>query len=406
MGTEEQVVPQIGSNRLTATGATITAVKAYPVQSPNIVKSLNVLRDEALIIEVESDAGVSGWTEAHGLLPAMKALVEADRPHPRDRGPRHALVGRRLDDLDGLIRDLRASSILSGRSGIGRVAIGTIETALLDLVGKLNHVPAWRLLPGAGDEPAQDVIVPYITIYNRGTYKEVVAKGKADIDRARNFGYRSFKLEATDYNTSDDEAVSFVEEMRAHVGDGIELSVDNVYRWPDYESGLRAARRYKELGAVFLEDPFLPERWDLWRRLTDEVGFPLATGGGMETTGRFIASMELGGTAIMQPGVHITGLLGGHEVCHEVEMRGRSVTTFGVSATSLTASGQLHLAAANSVVKYVEYAPAELFPNLLLRTEIAGPEPTLSNGVFRAPRAPGLGVECDRDAIEKYRIDN
>jgi L-alanine-DL-glutamate epimerase-like enolase superfamily enzyme len=382
---------------------TITDIRAFPVRSPRIAKTKNVLRDEALIVEVCTDAGISGWTEAHGYLPALKALVEASRPHPRDRGPRHALIGQNLSDLPRLVEAARASSVLSGRSGLGRVAIGAIETALFDVVGKVRGVPAWRLLPGAGSEPAQDSIVPYITIYNRGSYAEVVAKGKADIDRALDVGYRSFKLEATNYNTTDTEAITFVEEMRAHVGDDIELFVDNVYRWPDYESGLKAALRYAELGAAFLEDPFLPEQWELWRRLTDEVGLPLATGGGMEALGRFVASMELGGTAIMQPGVHITGLLGAHEVCQEVAKRGRTVTSFGVSATSLTASGQLHLAAANPVVTYVEYAPAELFPNLLLRTDVAGPEPQLVDGArFLAPREPGLGVECDREALATY----
>lgn len=388
-----------------APDVTITGVHAHGIRSPRIVESLNVLRDEAVIVEVETDAGVSGWSEINGLIPALKALVEADQPHPRDRGPRHALVGKSLRDLDGLVRDLRANSIISGRAGLGRVAIAGVETALFDLFGKLTNSPAWQLLPGASTEPAQTTIRPYITIYNRGSYDDVVAKGKADIDRAMDYGYRSFKLEATDYNTSPSEALDLVEQIRDHVGDDIELSIDNVYRWPDYASGLRAAQKYKELGATFLEDPFLPEQWDMLRRLSDEVGLPLATGGGMQSLSLFIGQMDIAGTAIVQPGVHVNGLLGSHEVAQQAVKRDRRVTSFGVAATSLTAAGQLHLAAANSVIDYVEYAPYELFPNLLLRADVAGPEPKLSDGMFDVPTSSGIGADCDRDALAQYRVE-
>jgi len=392
------------SEGIGAPDVSIIGVRAHPVRSPRIVESLNVLRDEAVIVEVQTDAGISGWAEINGLLPALAALVEAEQPHPRDRGPRHALIGKDLGDLNGLIRDLRANSIISGRAGLGRVAIAGVETALFDLVGKLTGTPAWKLLPGASTTPAQPSIRPYITIYNRGSYADVVAKGKADIDRALSFGYRSFKLEATDYNTGAREAIDFVSEIRSHVGDEIELSVDNVYRWPDYESGLHAARRYKDLGAVFLEDPFLPEQWEMLRRLTDDVGLPLATGGGMQSTSLFIGQMEIAGTQIVQPGLHVNGLLGSHEVAAQAAQRGRRVTSFGVAATSLTAAGQLHLAAANANVEYVEYAPYELFPNLLLRADVAKPEPMLIDGTFMVPTAAGIGAECDPEALERYRV--
>lgn len=393
------------SKGIGAPDVSIIGVRAHPVRSPRIVESLNVLRDEAVIVEIETDAGVSGWAEINGLLPALKALVEAEQPHPRDRGPRHALVGKDLGDLDGLIRDLRANSIISGRAGLGRVALAGVETALFDVVGKLTNTPAWKMLPGIGSEPAQSSIRPYITIYNRGSYADVVAKGKADIDRALSYGYRSFKLEATDYNTGPTEAIDFVAEIRSHVGNDIELSVDNVYRWQDYHSGLNAAQRYKDLGAVFLEDPFLPEQWEMLRRLADEVGLPLATGGGMQSLSLFIGQMDIAGTEIVQPGVHVNGLLGSHEVAYQAAQRHRRVTSFGVAATSLTAAGQLHLAAANSNVEYVEYAPYELFPNLLLRADVAGPEPTLVDGVFAIPTAGGIGAACDSEALERYRAD-
>ncbi|RBM17413.1 hypothetical protein DI005_22255 [Prauserella sp. PE36] len=365
----------------------------------------NVFREEAAIVEVQTEDGVSGWAEANGLLLALKAHVEADRPHPRDRGPRAALVGQQFADVLAAVDALRSNTTLSGRSGLGRVANGAIETALFDLAGRLDGVPAWQLLLGPAEGPEQHVITPYITIFNRGSYPDVVAKAKDDIDRARSFGYRHFKIEATSYNTDERQAVTIVDEVRSHVGDSVTLFVDNVYRWAEYTAGAEAAKAYKSLGAEFLEDPFLPEQWEWWRRLRDEVGLPLATGGGMETLERFLAQMEFANTDIVQPGAHVAGLLGAHEVAQAAAKRARSITPFGVSATTLATGGALHLAAANPNVKYIEYAPANLFRVLRLRSDVTPNEPELRpDGTFLAPNTPGIGVDCDTDAIDKYRV--
>lgn len=393
------------TNRAAAlSGATISAIRTHMVRSPNMPVTNNVFRDEALLVEVVSDSGVSGWAETNGLMSAIQAFIEAERPHPRDRGCAHALIGQPLDDVHALIEQLRANTVLSGRTGLGRVAVGAVETALVDLVGKLTGQPAWKLLNPGGD-PGRQRIPAYITIFNRGDFDFVVQKAKDDVSRGLDYGYRSFKIEATNYNTTDAQAVTLLEEVRSHVGDEVELFADNVYRFQTYEAAREAARAYQSLGVKFMEDPFLPERFDLWQRLWDEVGLPLATGGGMENVERFVASMELGGTRIMQPGVHVAGLVGAHEVCTEVCRRGRSVTTFSVCATTLTPAGSIHLAAANPVVSYVEYAPAELFPNLILRAEMAGPEPRLVDGGFELPTSPGVGAEVSIEALHRYRVN-
>lgn len=384
--------------------ASIAAIRTHMVRSPTMSETNNVFRDEALLVEVVSDIGVSGWAETNGLMTAIKAVIEADRPHPRDRGVRAALLGQPLDDHNRLITILRANTVLSGRTGLGGIAVGAVETALIDLIGKLQGKPAWQLLSGSS-KPTRDSVPAYITVFNRGEYGEVVQKAKDSVTRGLEYGYKSFKIEATNYNTNAQEAVSLVEAVREHVGDDIELFVDNVYRWEDYDSALQATVAYRELGVKFLEDPFLPERFELWKRLHEETGMPLATGGGMESVERFVATMDFGHTSIVQPGVHVIGLAGAHEVCSEVRKRGGSVTTFSVCATTLAPAGSIQLATACPEVSYVEYAPAELFPNLVLRANLASPEPTLVDGRFLVSETPGIGAEVDLEALHRYRVE-
>lgn len=381
---------------------TITDVRAHMVRSPRMID--DILRDETVVVEITTDAGISGWAEACGLPAALKAIIETERPHPNDRGARPALIGQPVSGFAELIASLRLLTFRTGRVGLGRIAVGAIETALIDLFGKVEQVPAWRILLDGAPEPAQPTIRPYISIYHPAPFENIIAGSKDDIDRGIAAGYRSFKLEATGYNTPGGEAIQYAELMREHAPDDIDLIVDTTYRYRDYDEAREVARAYHDLGVTFLEDPFPNDLFDLWRRLSEEVGLPLATGGGLTAIGQFIAAADLGGARILQPGVHTAGLLGAHEIAQYMAGREGSITPFAYCATTLATAATVHLAAANPNVPVMEYAPAELFPDALLRADIAGPEPTLVDGVFEAPALPGLGVTCDVEALERYRI--
>src|SRR5205085_10793836 len=61
-------------------------------------------------------------------------------------------------------------------------------------------------------------------------------------------------------------------------------------------------------------------------------------------------------------------------------------------------------AGANSNVPLVELAPAAFYPHMIMRRELAGPEPVIRDGVFERSTAPGLGLELDEDAVQRYRV--
>ena len=44
-----------------------------------------------------------------------------------------------------------------------------------------------------------------------------------------------------------------------------------------------------------------------------------------------------------------------------------------------------------------------LFPSRL-RAELTGPEPEIVDGTIALPAAPGLGIELDPEAVERYRV--
>jgi L-alanine-DL-glutamate epimerase-like enolase superfamily enzyme len=89
-------------------------------------------------------------------------------------------------------------------------------------------------------------------------------------------------------------------------------------------------------------------------------------------------------------------------VCQLAAARGRLIVPHcWKSAIGIAASA--HLAAASPVCPYIEFLPAELSESPI-RTSLVTNEPRVVDGVLALPTRPGLGVELNRDALERYRV--
>ena len=62
------------------------------------------------------------------------------------------------------------------------------------------------------------------------------------------------------------------------------------------------------------------------------------------------------------------------------------------------------LAAATACCPYIEFLPAALSESAL-RRELVADELALHDGVLHIPDRPGLGIELNRDALERYRVE-
>ena len=88
-------------------------------------------------------------------------------------------------------------------------------------------------------------------------------------------------------------------------------------------------------------------------------------------------------------------------VCHLAEDRGRLIVPhcwnsgIGISASA-------HLAIAIPHCPFIEYLPPDLTDSPL-RTELADDGLTMTNGVLELPDKPGLGIELNFEALDKFR---
>src|SRR5690349_4243399 len=89
------------------------------------------------IVKIETDEGVTGYGEAF-LGPGLTAVI---------REFATILVGDDPTSIDRVLRRLRLSCVHAS-PGLSFHAIGGIECALLDILGKKHRMPVWQILGG------------------------------------------------------------------------------------------------------------------------------------------------------------------------------------------------------------------------------------------------------------------
>jgi L-alanine-DL-glutamate epimerase-like enolase superfamily enzyme len=89
------------------------------------------------IVKVETEDGTVGYGEAF-FGPGLPSVID-------EFG--RVLIGEDATCIDRLLRRLRAMTVYAA-PGLAWHALGGIETALLDALGKTYHMPVWQILGG------------------------------------------------------------------------------------------------------------------------------------------------------------------------------------------------------------------------------------------------------------------
>ena len=83
---------------------------------------------------------------------------------------------------------------------------------------------------------------------------------------------------------------------------------------------------------------------------------------------------------------------------------GRRFVPYGFVSTLYSVAANIQVAAAHDNVPLVEHTPPAIYPHMIMRGALARPEPPIVDGAFVLPTAPGLGLELDEDALERFRV--
>lgn len=332
---------------------------------------------DAILLRVETDAGITGWGEAFGFATTpvtIPAITGAIAPRALGRDPA---------DIEGITTTIKRQLQNMMRGGPARFALSALDIALWDIKGKVEGAPIWKLL--GGREKAR---VPAYASLLRLLEPDTVAR---ITETALGRGYTRIKLH--------EKTVEAVAAARGAAGPDVALMVDTNCAWyPD--QALEMARAMKPYDITWLEEPITPpDDYESLAALRAQSGVPIAIGENLGNPNDVRWLAKAGAVDIVQPSVV---KLGGISDVWKTISFARSQGIKVVPHSPFIGPGLIatvHLIAAMEEEVPVEHRYCDLAESPM------GAYFELDDGGLRVPDGPGLGVDPDPDVVARYRVD-
>ena len=347
-------------------------------------------------VQIETDAGLTGIGEAHPgvgvadiVLQFKKTLVGAD---PRNIEP---LYNRMI-------------GAASNRYAMGLSAIGGIETALWDLLGKSLGVPVYQLLGGK----YRDRIRLYADVgHGKGNTpegwaqraREGVADGyqaiKFDIDNSAN----ELKQDAVNRELSTAELTkmtSLVAAAREAAGDGIDISID-CHSLFSTHSAMKLTERLEPFDLMFLEDPVPNDNVEAMAKVSAATSIPICTGEFLFRRDGFRELIQTQACDMLHVDVSGTGgILEAKKIADLADLYYIPFAAHNItSPIGMTATAHVCAAVRNFIVMELPYHADQVE----WRWDLAiSNQPLMQDNAFVVPDQPGLGVEINAEIAREH----
>ncbi len=345
----------------------------------------------SLIIKVHTDEGIVGLGEVDSSARVAKAVIEAPFSHTLVSGLGRVLIGMNPLDIRVINEKLYQASFYYGRRGVVVHAIGGIDIALWDIVGKYCNLPVYQLLGGAFYKK----IRAYASILFGRDGDETCEIGKRWINR----GFTAVKFGWAPMGQSEKMDLQLVEGARRGVGDENDVLIDAGCCW-DTMTAIRRAKQFEDYRILWLEEPLDQDNLEGYRKLTAVSSIPIAAGEG--DSGRFAWRdlIERGGIGVAQIDLARNGFTEAVRIADIAEDHGlRVVNHFYTTGINLAAG--LHWLSSRKTAFIFEYCVEES----ALRLGVTKQKMDIdADGFVHVPEGPGLGVDLNEEIVERYRV--
>jgi len=325
----------------------------------------------SLLVRLCSDQGTEGWGEGASSWRPSELL-------PRREFILPVLAGRSVFDIE----ELHLIEALAGPS-----LRAAVEMACWDIVGKISRLPLCRLWGGeyrqripvaarlAGRWPARLAAMARELSEHGYLTQIITATGDAVLDR------------------------TILKEVREAVGDGVELRID-----AQASFSVAAARDFcREIEGQRLQcliDPLAAGGLHSIAALARQTNVPLGVWRAVRSPGDLLSAVrcEAASHAVIDP--EQLGGIGPARACAQIgAAAGLTLMLGSRPALGLATAAMLQLAAATPGLKAANESSYHQLAGDVLAEPLA-----MSEGMMTVPQCPGLGVEVERDKIERYLL--
>src|SRR5258708_7943714 len=262
----------------------ITSVEAIYLRQPEVKFQCDSGQD-ALIVRVKTDAGITGIGEVDSNPMAVKGAIEGPFSHTTAMGLGQVVIGEDPFQTEYLWHKMYRANIYSGRSGIAIHAMSGIDMALWDIKGKALGLPVWKLLGGGFTKSLR----PYASSLFGATPAETGDRARRFVDQ----GFTAVKFGWDPMGRSFTNDVALVREARAGLGTDPDLMIDAGLVF-DAKTALQRARAFEPFNLFWLEEPLPPDDYEGYAKLA--AASPLRIAAGEEESDRksFLQLMDVG----------------------------------------------------------------------------------------------------------------
>ena len=386
----------------------ITTIDCHILTDPGIeVESTSSAQDD-IVVEIRTDEGLVGVGETDLSPHIARACIEAPGSHTMARGLSEMLLGSDPTDVEAIWEELYVGSAMNGRRGALIHALGALDLALHDLRGKALNVPCYEQLGTLREAP----VIPYASLQPEEAGFDAYVRSLTGWARqAHAFGFTAAKLEITPagpyahrgMTAPYERWVEPIAAVREAVGPDFTIMVDVQYAFPSVEVCLKTTEAWHPYDVYFLEAPLWPDDLDGYARLAREQPIAIAAGEWLATRWEFRELLERGQVSVAQPDVaRVGGLTEAMRVCRLAADYGARIVPHAWK-TGISVAAAAHMAAVTPHCAFIEYLPPELCSSSL-RRQLVADGPTMVDGQIVMPDRPGLGIELDRDALERFAV--
>lgn len=338
-------------------------------------------KNTLLIFVITNDGKVGVgevWCEA--MSPVVLATFVREELTPLFRGAD-------IEDVERLWQTGFDRTRVSAKPGLAISALGAVDTALWDLLGKARGRPLHRLLGSCRDR---------VAVYASGglygddtTLEDLGREMKGYVSR----GFRAVKMKVGGAPLSID--VQRVAAVRESIGPDARLMVDAVYML-DGAAALRMARAFERYEVWFLEAPLAPGNLPGLRQLTARSPIPIA---GNEVAYGLDAYRDLiveGNIDVVHLDVNqCGGISEARRICALAAAFHRQVS-FHCATSAVCFLANLQVAASVANAESIEYHGV----HQMLFDRLPGGDFSIVDGAVALPDSPGIGIEVDPHSLK------
>lgn len=280
---------------------------------------------------------------------------------------------------------------------LGITALGGVNVAMWDIVGKKLGVPIYKLL--GGDQTV--VLRPYIGTYSLGwraltDMHDLVEEAKSYVKE----GYTAIKIRGGRGLPKHREDIEAVKALRNEFGDEIDILIDANGGYT-FSEALIMASELEKYNVFWLEDPVYESA--IKAKIAEKVNIPIHSGGAKGSLSRFDLKnfLEMGGTDIIGAGTeHGGGISEMMKMIAMVSAWDLKLAPHAHEVLGSLATFHAFLAAPKRITDgmYMEWDPGAPWEELLTDP------PRFKDGRIVISDKPGLGTDVKEKFITEHAL--